>query len=97
MKAEDAIINRAVENVIKRWEDPPQESTDSQYWEFEREIYGEIAEISFRAGIREVVEWIEKASEYKQLPNIDHTFYYHLDVLDSVWQAKLKDWGANET
>jgi len=43
------------------------------------------AEISFKAGIREVVEWIKGHTLYKG----DYTF--HIDV--DQWQAKLKEWG----
>ena len=40
------------------------------------------AEISFRAGIREVVEWIEK-----------HEMYMAFHCKED-WQAKLKEWGV---
>ncbi len=43
------------------------------------------AEISFKAGIKEVVEWI-KASGDASLYN------QHGDYTDD-WQAKLKEWG----
>ncbi|KKL98076.1 hypothetical protein LCGC14_1828030 [marine sediment metagenome] len=43
------------------------------------------AEISFKAGIREVVEWVDKHSvgitSDNELKNI------------TCWQAKLKEWG----
>lgn len=40
------------------------------------------AEISFKAGIREVVEWITETSSKT-----------HLSVYGTRWQAKLKEWG----
>jgi hypothetical protein len=43
------------------------------------------AEISFKAGIREVVEWVEK---YKS----ETTGYIHISF-GQEWQAKLKEWG----
>ena len=45
------------------------------------------AEISFKAGIREVVEWIQKFE--KQNP----AHYSHIQVEKYEWQAKLKEWG----
>ncbi len=43
------------------------------------------AEISFKAGIKEVVEWIEA----KNHPiNISH-----IHIVKTEWQAKLKEWG----
>ncbi len=39
------------------------------------------AEISFKAGIREVVEWLEVNSVFMRF------------FADQEWYAKLKDWG----
>ena len=44
------------------------------------------AEISFKAGIREVVGWIE-----------DWAFWDNLsDDIHTEWQAKLKEWGVTD-
>ncbi len=43
------------------------------------------AEISFKAGIKEVVEWVEK--HRMKVGSVDDT------VWDNLWQAKLKEWG----
>ena len=60
----------------------------------EADTVGVAVEETKRAGIREVVEWVDKCFELKQLPSMpDHTFYYELHVLCDVWQAKLKEWG----
>ena len=42
------------------------------------------AEISFKAGIREVVEWLEQISKAGQPSRF---------IPSSEWQAKLKEWG----
>ena len=47
------------------------------------------AEISFKAGIREVVEWIEEDL------NFDSFGGSRLDKLREEWQAKLKEWGID--
>lgn len=51
------------------------------------------AEISFKAGIREVVRWVNRKL-IVTFP-LDTTEIYHLKmVLGSYeWQAKLKEWG----
>lgn len=43
----------------------------------------EQAEISCKAGIKEVVEWIEHRERHYTNPHFKH---------DSEWQAKLKEW-----
>ena len=55
------------------------------------------AEASFKAGIREVVEWIEAntCNAYGEggrhyCPNCDHQIH---GVPDYLWQAKPKEWG----
>ena len=42
------------------------------------------AEISFKAGIKEVVEWITNREKYYTNPHLKY---------DNEWQSKLKDWG----
>lgn len=51
------------------------------------------AEISFRAGIREAVEWIRKECYHKKSPPSPNTFY-----LVPPWklEAKLKEWGVDK-
>ena len=44
--------------------------------------YDGYAEISFKAGIREVVEWIEQYSHASMR-----------DIFGDDWRAKLKEWG----
>ena len=50
------------------------------------------AELSFKAGIREVVDWIESVRPVRKLPegNMEH---YAVSM--EQWQAKLKEWGIN--
>jgi len=48
------------------------------------------AEISFKAGIREVVGWMNKRDcSYHYLGEKVHAF----KVVEEEWQAKLKEWG----
>ena len=46
----------------------------------------EQAEISFKAGIREVVDWITNRENYYTNPHLKY---------DKEWQAKLKSWGID--
>ena len=48
------------------------------------------AEISFKAGIQEVVEWIK---QYSLIDPTDPTQYKSFRMNHSDWQAKLKEWG----
>lgn len=48
----------------------------------EMDIDWDIVEISFRAGMQEVVEWITEVSSKT-----------HLSVYGEKWHAKLKEWG----
>ena len=44
------------------------------------------AEISFRAGIKEVVDWIEQNT-------IEDEFHFRSFDVTREWQSKLKEWG----
>lgn len=48
------------------------------------------AEISFPAGIKEVVEWIK---QYSLVDPTDPTLYKSFRMEWEDWQAKLKEWG----
>jgi len=54
------------------------------------------AEISFRAGIKEVVEWMNERNTLK-LKSLEGTgdWFKHCGLLVPMdkWQAKLKEWG----
>jgi len=45
------------------------------------------AEISFKAGIKEVVEWVEEHDIHGGLNSS------YILTIRSMWQAKLKEWG----
>ena len=47
------------------------------------------AEISFKAGCREVVEWLVSHNRSKIMDFIGEPLY----IFDDEWQAKLKEWG----
>ena len=54
------------------------------------------AEISFRAGIGEVVEELEKYDVcYLSVSTTGHDYHIPLCLADT-WQAKLKEWGIDE-
>ena len=53
------------------------------------------AEISFKAGIKEVVEWINQEEHLLYVPEGDEEPIDHGILLrPSKWQAKLKEWGV---
>ena len=62
----------------------------------EIDIDWDIAEISFKAGIREVVEWFSTCVliEHKDAKNND-IFCRDYRVYAVEWQAKLKEWGID--
>jgi len=63
----------------------------------ERDMCEAQAEISFKAGIREVVEWVEENMLVVVRDNLGKT---QIDVVigkaheSEEWQAKLKEWEA---
>ena len=74
--------------------------TDALY-----DVAREQAEISFKSGIKEVVEWVDKwreVVEHGDYSNGNEAFgvdegrvltYQHIENLDKQWQSKLKEWG----
>lgn len=59
-------------------------------WDFEKFKLDQ-AEVSFRAGIKEVVEWIKEHSNDDDEYNIGGKVFFLND-----WQAQLKEWGLQE-
>ena len=56
----------------------------------------EQAEISFKAGVKEVVDWIEKNSEeYQDSDPGCHYYVIFKQIEISIWQDKLKEWGID--
>jgi len=53
-------------------------------------ILGNQAEIFFEAGIKEVVEWVNKNIFWKKDATHSTSFY------PKEWQAKLKEWGIEK-
>jgi len=85
MKAEDTVMNEA--EIVK------EASKDSTYCQLSVDIGNwaakKQAEISFKAGIKEVIEWIENNAHYSVVKD-----GYTLDETD--WQFKLKEWLCQE-
>ena len=98
LKAEDTVIKgRVKQELIINWsnsitghllgwqptlEPDAQEKVDAWI----REIRLEQAEISFKAGIRELVEWMKQNHHY---PQTKGGYYIETGMLE----AKLKEWG----
>ncbi len=87
MEAKDTIMSRDnIDQIIFR----------SPYrWQISHvptalEIAETQAEISFKAGIREVVELLEPSRYYDKEFNC-----YFFEVSGDKWQAKLKEWGIS--
>lgn len=54
------------------------------------------AEISFKAGIREVVEMVNSCEMTTDVHQEDGSLFVRkgdIVILDAYWQAKLKEWG----
>lgn len=84
MKAKDTVMNdEQIKDALRCEISKPVEWFEGWLIDFEtelREIAIAQAEISFKAGIKEVVEWIKsKAIEIIGIPQEE-------------WQAKLKEW-----
>ena len=57
------------------------------------------AEISFKAGIKEIVDWLNKENtlKWKSLTNTPDWFRHcGLGISDEKWQAKLKELGIED-
>ena len=65
-------------------------------WREHQNLVDAQAEISYRAGIREVVEWLDKNLElyWRSVSTTKHDYYIPLSLGD-IWQAKLKEWGIS--
>jgi len=51
---------------------------------------GEIDELSFKAGRKEVMDWIKSHGDW----DCGH-FIFGFDIDQDIWNAKLKEWGIN--
>ena len=58
----------------------------------ERDLFKAQAEISFKAGIKEVVDWIQEMEEIETFTNAPKLIGFTMLLED--WQAKLKEWGV---
>ena len=99
MKARDTVMTgKQVDSEMDRIE-----KLDTSYTTAELELCKAQAEISFKAGIREVVEWINSLprthgaeyvfEKYGSPPDIHPTFKPR--IFTNEWQAKLKEWGID--
>ncbi len=77
MKAKDTVIGV----------DPGDFNNQQRCWKVD-EIVKRQAQISFKAGIKEVVEWLRLNSIATTSPA-----YMGFSMNTKMWQAKLKEWG----
>ena len=90
MKAEDTVMNekdiwdiqfKVIEEFKKKRKLPTT-------YELDKPIAQGQAEISFKAGIKEVLEWGKETC-----PHCIGMTYHYKRVCDTCWQSKLKEWG----
>ena len=79
MEAKDTIMNDGTKRQFRYILDKTPK--DVSRWDIDGAIELQ-AEISFEAGIKEVVEWIEQYSHASMR-----------DILGDDWRTKLKEWG----
>ena len=85
MEAKDTVMN------FMRIEEIDAKNATSNFTDALVDVAREQAEISFKAGIKEVVEWIEKRSSLSPgRCSVAMTYESRLE-----WQAKLKEWGID--
>ena len=92
MKAEDTVMSKEQASAIID-KLPPNELRgyilgDRQPWAF---IAKAQAEISFKAGIKEVVKWIGKYSSTSYEHGKGEIAFNHVN-----WHTKLKEWGIEQ-
>ncbi len=54
------------------------------------------AEISFKAGIKEVAGWIRGVCGYDHFRDGNGKEYQYLTIITETMQAKIKEWGLEE-
>ena len=79
MKAEDTVI-------------PVEERIKMGVWHGREKQAQAQAEVSFKAGIQEVVEWVKTNHGYIGLC-LPNSFLSWIQIDPAKWQAKLKEWG----
>lgn len=60
---------------------------------YERETQ---AEISFKAGIETVVDWLREHMTFMRWEYLDSKGIWDCPIDDKEWQAKLKEWGVEQ-
>ena len=83
MKAEDTVMS------FMRIEEIDAKNATSNFTDALFDVAREQAQISFRAGIREVIEWGRETC-----PHYIGMTYCYKRVCDTCWQSKLKEWGV---
>lgn len=66
---------------------------DGEFWvvDYDRGIAKAQAELSFKVGIKQVVEWVERNSESDGENPQEFSVFPEM-----VWQAQKKDWGVSK-
>ena len=77
MEAKDTVMNdQQIDEAVKKFPYFPNAF---------REVAKAQAEISFKTGIKEVIDWIEWIQPFKG--------QFNLQINYNSWQDKLKEWG----
>lgn len=88
MKAKDTVMN------FMRIEEIDAKNATSNFTDALVDVAREQAEISFKAGVKEVAEWIKQRMEH--ITGEKMTPYWQMELLEHEWQSKLKEWGISE-
>ena len=86
MKAKDTVMSERA--IVQLWQEYQQTSSASEKT-FHQYLAKTQDEISFKAGIKEAVEWVERITNN---PACKHKNNY-ICLFKRMWQAQLKDWG----
>lgn len=88
MKAQDTVMN------FMRIEEIDAKNATSNFTDALVDVAWEQAQISFEAGIKEVVEWVKANSQVECCdPDTMAYFTEYRWVDEANWQSKLKEWG----
>ena len=87
MKAEDTVMSKdfAKTLILTKHCSPETRPTDIAITDVEETLIEAQAEISFKAGLREAMQWIKKEK---------HSGYFYYSFDQSELESKEKEWGV---
>lgn len=94
MKAEDTVMK------TNPFNSNAEEQAERLCWAAYEDGKNEHAEVFFKVGIKEVVDWIEGhktvgAYTHRWSDDFEYLTVELVEFDESEWQAKLKEWGIN--